>query len=273
MSQAALDSVALRVQAEQIAASYFPSPYNESSALGDADTVQRLLASLSEGNYRETACRVAGISKQTFYNWLKKAETGDEGAIRLVDAVEKAEALAESDTVRNVRNASKLPQFWAAGMTWLERKSPEKWGRRPEDSSAPRVIVQVGGQASDVKVLIQSGLSPAPETSSALSPALPVPLTLGTPLGESHANTDPFAPQCLINRDSVNLSGSVPVTVNVPAEPAGGAGFAGPGQPVPGAPPRVEVSAGKARRVRGLAAKDVRARRRRAEKKTPEEAA
>lgn len=80
-----------------------------------------------------------------------------------VDAVEKAEAQAEADMVHNVRAASKLPQFWAAGMTIMERKNPDRWGRRQDDSSAPRVVVQIGAKDSDVKVLIQgSGNDNAP---------------------------------------------------------------------------------------------------------------
>ena len=156
-----LDSLALRVQAEQIADAYLsrePAP-GQPSRIGDADKVQLLLASIADGNYRETAIRQAGISKQTFYNWLKRADAGHEPELAFVDALEKAEAEAEAGLVANVRAASKLPQFWAAGMTLLERKSPEKWGRRQDDSQAPKVIVQIGIKDSDVSI---STLSPVP---------------------------------------------------------------------------------------------------------------
>lgn len=162
---AARESLTLRVAAEQIADAYLTQPphVGAPSTIGDPNTVQQLLAAIAEGNYRETACRLAGISKQTFYNWLKRAEHGDEAATAFVDALEKAEAIAESELVRNVRKASTQPQFWAAGMTLLERKSPEKWGRRQDDGSAPKVVVQIGAQDSDVRVLVQSEthLSPA----------------------------------------------------------------------------------------------------------------
>ena len=149
----ALDSLTLRVQAEQIANAYLSETHiGAPSTLGEPEKVQLLLASIADGNYRETAIKQAGIAKQTFYNWLKRAEAGDIAAKLFVDALEKAEADAECETVRNVRNASKLPQFWAAGMTWLERKSPEKWGRRQDDSQAPKVIVQLGVTAEHVKI-------------------------------------------------------------------------------------------------------------------------
>ena len=155
MQSPAAESVSLRVQAEQIADAYLPTD-GRPSLLNDSDKVHVLLASIRDGNYRETAIRQAGIAKQTFYNWLKQAEHGNDAAMRFVDALEKAEADAESETVRNVRNASKLPQFWAAGMTWLERKSPDKWGRRQDDASVPKVVVQIGVQASEVQVTFAS---------------------------------------------------------------------------------------------------------------------
>lgn len=96
---------------------------------------------------------MAGIGKQTFYNALKRAEAGDEAAQAFVDAVENAEAMAEAEMVGCVRNAAKKgPQYWAAGATFLERKSPERWGRRQDDGQAPKVVVQIGVHGQDVTV-------------------------------------------------------------------------------------------------------------------------
>jgi hypothetical protein len=159
------ESLTLRVQAEQIAALYQPNSNNPNAVIGNPDTVQRLLAALRDGNYRETACHVAGLSKVTLYNWFKRAEAGDEAAQALVNAIEKAESEAEADTVHNVRQASKLPQFWAAGMTYLERKHPERWGRRQDESSTPRVVVQIGTQATDITVNVIPGNTSEPANS------------------------------------------------------------------------------------------------------------
>lgn len=135
------------------------------SKLADPDTVQTFLATIADGNYRETACKLAGINRSTLKRWLDAAEAGDARAIAFRNALEKAEAQAESETVCNVRNASKLPQFWAAGMTWLERKSPDRWGRRQDDSSVPKVVVQIGARDSDVTVNV---LSPSTFATDAL---------------------------------------------------------------------------------------------------------
>lgn len=195
------DALTLRVQAEQIANAVTPS-VGHPPVIGDANKVQLFLASLADGNYRETAIKVAGMSKQTLYNTIKRAEAGDVAAMAFVDAMEKAEAQAEAEIVRNVRTASKLPQFWAAGMTLLERKNPEKWGRRQDDSSTPKVIVQIGANTSDVTVNIAS-LSPVPHND--LACAEPSQVEILSP----------------INGDSVTSIDSVPEPKALPGKRTG----------------------------------------------------
>lgn len=152
-----LTAQAIQLQAQQVADLYLPNG-GRPSMVSDANTVQVFLASIADGNYRETACKIAGISKQTFYNQLKRAEQGDEAAQAFVDALEKAEAYAEGEMVTAVRRAAQSgPQFWAAGMTYLERKAPDRWGRRQDDSNTPKVVVQIGIRDSDVSVNVDSG--------------------------------------------------------------------------------------------------------------------
>ncbi len=256
MNQVALDSLALHVEAEQIAGLYQPPAHpGRPSTLLDAHKVKRFLAYLIDGNYRETACKASGLSTSTLHRLLKLAEAGNAGAIAFRDTLEKAEARAESATVRNVRKASRFPQFWAAGMTYLERKSPEKWGRRPEDSSAPKVIVQVGGNASDVKVLIQSGPSPVADSLSALSPDLAIPVTLGAPQGEGHANVAPSLQMGPITQIMVTSHDHVPGAHDAAVHPADGARFAEGGPVAQGAPPRPEFSPVKASRRQAVPVK------------------
>lgn len=58
----------------------------------------RILASLAAGNYRETAARVAGLSKTTFYEWLDRSPTFRE-------MVERAESDAEEAFAASVKRA------------------------------------------------------------------------------------------------------------------------------------------------------------------------
>jgi hypothetical protein len=63
--------------------------------------------------------------------------------------------------VSKVRKAGADPRFWAASMTYLERRHPERWARRSEGNDGPKVVVQIGVRDSDVQVSIQ-GNTPTP---------------------------------------------------------------------------------------------------------------
>ncbi len=157
----------LQAQALAIAEQYQPPAVGNHSMITDAPAVHEFLHELSEGNYIETAAKIAGISKQTVYNWLKRGQAGEEPYNLFVDAVEKAQAKAEAVDVANVRKAGKAgPQFWAASMTFLERRYPDRWGKRQEEAAGPRVVVQIGVQDSDVKVLIASPTFASPPSLS-----------------------------------------------------------------------------------------------------------
>ena len=151
---------------------YEQSPTYPPSILGDPQRVNRFLVAMAAGNYKSTAATIAGFARETLFHLEKKAKDGYLPAIALFNAVEKAEAEAENEMVACVRSAAKAgPQFWAAGMTYLERRQPDRWGKRQSDSSAPAIVVnvhQVGD--GEVKVGVQvTGLSPAsslPESES-----------------------------------------------------------------------------------------------------------
>ena len=78
-------------------------------------------------------------------------EAADEGEPRYQIAgkvTRAAEAIAEHEAVVLVRTAGHDARFWAAPATWLERKFPQQYGRRQEDSDGPKVIVQIGGKVA-----------------------------------------------------------------------------------------------------------------------------
>ena len=150
----ATESLTLRVQAEQIADAYQhrEQRIGAPSQLGDPDVLQLLLAAISDGVDYERACKSAGISPRTIYNWKNRANEGDEAAMAFVQALEKAEADVERRATRNMLKAGELPQYWAANATFLERRYPERWGRRQSESDTPKVIVQIGARDSDLQV-------------------------------------------------------------------------------------------------------------------------
>lgn len=151
----------LAEQAQTIAALYQPPHVGRPSDIGSESTVQQFLEAVGDGNYIETAAKLAGLSKVSVYEWLKRAqsnEPGNDAFKAFANALEKAEARAEAKMLANVRRASELPQFWAAGMTVLERRHPDRWGKRQDDSSQPKVVVNIGVGSGDVRVGI--ALSP-----------------------------------------------------------------------------------------------------------------
>lgn len=108
---------------------------------------------LRAGNSRRNAAACAGIDPATFYRWLALDDplTGpiivgadEHGPIRLTlsegatfrDAVEKAEALAESEAVSLVLSSA-IGGSWQAAAWWLERRRREDW---------PRPIQQLAGR-------------------------------------------------------------------------------------------------------------------------------
>jgi hypothetical protein len=89
------------------------------------------------GNYVEVAAAACGIGRRTYYDWMDRGrkaldKSGPISAIEqpyadLAERVEVATARAEIAAVDKVRKQSKL---WQASMTYLERRFPDRWGRR-----------------------------------------------------------------------------------------------------------------------------------------------
>jgi hypothetical protein len=126
----------------------------------DFERIALLADALMGGNYRDTAARLAGIAESGVRAWVRAADDGDLRYLPIATVIRSAEAIAEAEAVTYVRKASRDPRFWAAGMTWLERKYPDAWGRR-ESESGPKVQVIVGAGAAQVQVNVASTPSAA----------------------------------------------------------------------------------------------------------------
>lgn len=86
------------------------------------ERVERILDALREGNTRQTACAVGGISDETFARWQRQF-------VQFVDAIKVAEAFAESRHVANIVRAAD-EGIWTASAWWLERRRHQQWGRQ-----------------------------------------------------------------------------------------------------------------------------------------------
>jgi hypothetical protein len=105
-----------------------PRKYNESLHATLVDAMRK-------GNYLVTACRLAGITRDTYYDWMTHArDRPDEYPeyVRLREDVESAKAESEAELLEVVRETalSGAPNTWQAAMTILERRHPDKFGKR-----------------------------------------------------------------------------------------------------------------------------------------------
>jgi transposase len=116
------------VTAELINQWQLTKPVPDGSKLTPA-TVAAVLGNLAAGNYIETSCAAAGISKQTFYSWKEKGEEDPDSAYgEFLELVERARAQAEAANLRIIRKAA--TDSWQAAAWLLERVYPERYGQR-----------------------------------------------------------------------------------------------------------------------------------------------
>ncbi len=107
----------------------------------------RIVEALRSGCYLETAAAYAGVPRATFYEWLRRGRAGDgDRFVRLADAIEKALADAELRDLLTIARASESQ--WQASAWRLERRYPEKYGRR-------QVLQHEGPQGGPIPVEVE----------------------------------------------------------------------------------------------------------------------
>lgn len=91
--------------------------------------MDKLCQALAAGNFRNVAAEWSGIGVRTFRDWMKRGKEQKTGPYRdFRRRVLEAEKQAEIRVVGLVmKAAAEDPKH---GEWWLERKFPERWGRR-----------------------------------------------------------------------------------------------------------------------------------------------
>jgi hypothetical protein len=84
---------------------------------------------ISQGNFREVACKRLRIGKRTFVRWMSlgiQYPNGLYGVLRraVLEAESAAEAMAVSAVLAEGHLGDVRHLQW-----WLERKHPQRWGR------------------------------------------------------------------------------------------------------------------------------------------------
>ncbi len=90
---------------------------------------ERICQAIRAGNYYEAARAYAGIGYSTFRAWMIKGEKAKSGKYReFMEAVTRAEHEAEARMVALWQKH--MPEDYRAIRDFLERRYPERWGKR-----------------------------------------------------------------------------------------------------------------------------------------------
>lgn len=90
---------------------------------------EKIVSAIRAGNYAKVAAGYAGVGERTFYTWMQRGREESEGIYQQFQrSVKDAEREAEVRAVAMVQKH--MADNWQASMTFLERKFPDRWGRR-----------------------------------------------------------------------------------------------------------------------------------------------
>lgn len=108
---------------------------------------EAIIEGLLKGNSRTVSFRLSGCHPDVVFDWLKKGRDNPDTYpeyVSLIEDIEYAEAMVESERVSIVKTAADTGT-WQAAAWWLERRKPETWGRndtvRHEGGETPAIQV------------------------------------------------------------------------------------------------------------------------------------
>lgn len=134
--------------AQSIALAYVPPLAGRPSHLADSARILTFLSELQAGVHPEPAASLAGISTASVGLWMKRGAEDDAANdatayAHFYRAVKSCRAEVEAKVTRNIIKASEKDAFWAAGMTYLERTSPERWARPSDRADRTQSAIEV----------------------------------------------------------------------------------------------------------------------------------
>lgn len=115
--------------------------------------IEEICQTLRGGNYIETACDLAGITRSTWAKWLKDGSRLEDDDPDTLDemgtlsrkfsmAVKRAMAESESEDLKSIRNDKQ----WTAKAWRLERMHPDRYGQRVSSKTETKIEVLVTHQ-------------------------------------------------------------------------------------------------------------------------------
>lgn len=147
-------------------------------------TEEKFLNYLKGGNYIEDCCKLVGISRYTFYDWVGKAKAGDPDYKAFMIKVEQAQAEAIANRLARIERAGELGD-WKADAWWLERVYKDKF------AADTKVIIETK-IAQEVEAFVQKAQAVLPEQDFARLMA--------------HLSDDPLDKEDFVNDDIHNAT-------------------------------------------------------------------
>lgn len=124
----------------------------------DLVKIGRLVDLLLQGGFRDQCAQAAGLTSRSVRYWMERAKDTDPRYAAVADLILIAEAVGEQRHIANIVKHS--GKEWTASAWMLERKNPDRWGRRVEADTEKGVTVIIGVKDSDVQVNINAATGP-----------------------------------------------------------------------------------------------------------------
>lgn len=100
-----------------------------------------ILGALRVGSHLEIAANVGGVELSTLYTWFRRGKTGEQPYKRFRDKCTMVMASLEMRVVRDIIAAGKTDPNHLKW--WLERRYPERWGKRIQQEVSGDVRLRV----------------------------------------------------------------------------------------------------------------------------------
>ncbi|MCS7001168.1 MAG: helix-turn-helix domain-containing protein [Bacteroidota bacterium] len=109
--------------------------YTEKQVLSFA---QQIASAVQDGVPITSAVKLVGLTRRTHYDWLQRAEEGQEPYATYAAIIEQAQAKAIAAAISAIR--ARWNQDWKAAAWFLERCFPDQFARRMIPDADEKVI-------------------------------------------------------------------------------------------------------------------------------------
>jgi transposase len=86
---------------------------------------------IANGSTYAEAAELAGVTYNTLLNWKHRGEQAKSGKLfEFFNTLKKAEDQSEAELLSRIVDAGRDPKHWQANAWILERRMPDRWGRK-----------------------------------------------------------------------------------------------------------------------------------------------